>query len=812
MKCPKCGSEVKPNYKFCTKCGQPMTEGNVAPQQEEKSIATKTTDSSEKLFGIGRNRNNAPQPEVNVQRNAANNIDIVRGKAVWSIGPGQLARRISESEFAQLDDLKGVVIQEGVSAVITVDGQFMGMLTGGYYEFASDAVVEKANAKSDQEERDEKDSRGVLRKVGDTARRVWRFLTGTRDKEKVEERQRRKERVERNIEKITSASVVNITLVSTRVFDLLFGSIVDQNGSAEFVPMTVKTKVVDLEMGVSLQMQISNINEFLVAYLSDKKSLCVADVQKQVQPTIENLLGRVLRNLDYQADGMPMELVEIIKNQIQQTINERLHGMEVVQVMDITDSSADFDRFRAVEHELFASEHELGFLQRTGEFRNRLAVETNAQEVQQAHNEEDLRYALSRVNRDGLLHDDEMEAFVELLNSQKRLREAKTEEQEYEALQDLRKCRLVKDEDVAVLENMLLNKELERDEATELLRLRVFQNTEEARLRAEHALSDMELRHRFMQEDQIQEHVQSSDISAARHNVDMTDLDIQARRKEDEYGREQDVKDYEFSRQRAQDAMSMQQQQVEFERQQRKADKFDDMDIMERKAAIARANMQQMQEHEQKLEEMMRQNEALRIQTEANMTQEQIVAAHMKDLAGLDAAAQSEMAKMMGSGNTIKAEMMEQQNAQLKEMYEKMMAMQQANQQGSQQAANMTQQQMMQMMQMMMSGMTQMGQNAVAGQQAQFAQQQAFQQQRIEDMQQMKDEYRDNAIHQQTRMDHTQDSALNYTSRVTESAQDNNAILTVNTNAPQVTFCPACGGKATTADKNCPHCGEPLDE
>ena len=34
MKCPKCGSEVKPNYKFCSKCGQPMPA-------EEQSPATK---------------------------------------------------------------------------------------------------------------------------------------------------------------------------------------------------------------------------------------------------------------------------------------------------------------------------------------------------------------------------------------------------------------------------------------------------------------------------------------------------------------------------------------------------------------------------------------------------------------------------------------------------------------------------------------------------------------------------------------------------------------------------------------------------
>ena len=99
------------------------------------------------------------------------------------------------------------------------------------------------------------------------------------------------------------------------------------------------------------------------------------------------------------------------------------------------------------------------------------------------------------------------------------------------------------------------------------------------------------------------------------------------------------------------------------------------------------------------------------------------------------------------------------------------------------------------MMQTAMGGMAQMGN------------------QRISDVEKMKDEYRDQAIHQQQRTDQTQDSALNYTTRVTESSQESNPTITVNSNmpAPQPVFCPSCGGKATTADSVCPHCGEPLD-
>ena len=649
MKCPKCGSEVKPKYKFCSKCGQPMPAEESTPVFKQVAVE-KGKVSEQKEY----------EEVPALVENAANDIDLVRGKAVWSIGPGQLARRVSESEFAQLDKVKGVVIQEGVTAVITVDGQMMGMLAGGYYQCASETVKEKAERQADKEEAEEKEDQGFVQKLGTSARRVWRFLTGTSKKEKAEARKKRKERVKKNIQSITANSAVNVTLVSTRIFDLLFGSSIDQQGNAEFVPMTVKAKVVDVEIGVSLQMQITNVNDFLVNNLSDRNSLSVGDVQKKVQPSIENLLNRILRNLDYQADGLPEELVEVIKNQIIKTVNERIYGLEVVKVLDITDQSADFERFRSVEHELFASEQELGFLQRTGEFRNRLAEETNRQTVDDAKNEEDLRYALSHINRDGLLHDDEMEAFIELLNSQKRLREAKTDEQEYEALQDLRKCRLVKDEDVAVLEDMLQRKELERTEVTELLRLRVLQSTEEAPLKAENALSDLALQQQFNQE-----------LSSARHNVEMTDLEIEAQRKRDEYLRELAAKD-----------LDLEHRQAEFEREQRRAEKMDDVDVLERKAAIARENMAKMQEHERQLEEMKKQTEELRIKTEAGMTQEQIVAAHMKDIAGLDATAQAEMAKMMGSGKEKEAEMLRQQQEREREMYERMMQMMQQNQQG----------------------------------------------------------------------------------------------------------------------------------
>lgn len=87
-------------------------------------------------------------------------------------------------------------------------------------------------------------------------------------------------------------------------------------------------------------------------------------------------------------------------------------------MLDVTDKSRDFERFRSVERELFATEKEIGFLQRTNEFKDRLEVEQNKLKISQATNAENLRQSLQAVNKDKLLSEDEMENFVLLLASQ----------------------------------------------------------------------------------------------------------------------------------------------------------------------------------------------------------------------------------------------------------------------------------------------------------------------------------------------------------------------------------------------------------
>lgn len=898
MKCPKCGYPVLPKFTKCPHCGE-----------------------------------NLVKEDNNTSLHDANDFSIVKGRAIWNVQKGEIAHLIKETELINTDGLKGVIVQEGCSAIVFMNGIITSIMQAGIYSFPTKEPTPAIRPVVPSEPKVEdkpNDFTGFANGASAIGRGIRNFLFSKKKDEKPEQHEKRVDRTKEKINKLPDLKTCRIYIVSNRLFNLFFDLQVDEEGNYDFAPFVIATKTVDAKIALSLQMQVTNMNEFVGNYLTDQQSVSTVLFQQQLRTCVKNTLTQLLRNLDYQQDGLPEPIINNLKNRIKSACNEQLYGIEVTKVLDITDESEDFNRFRSAEHDLFVNEKELDYLTRSNEFRNRLEQEKNKQEANQAANAESLRQTLQSINKDKLLSEDEMEQFVMMMDSQKRLREAKTKQEEYEALSDMKKSRLVKEEDIAALENVLAQNKVSRDSIVDLMRAQAEQDLALNKQIAEFKLSDNKKDHdianelkdalhkgklastqldtkriidayqderrkkeddytfaqqqrkddyQFQQEQKLedssfnrqkrqndwefsnQQRQQDADFKSRVQNEDYDfqmqqrqqdadfksrvqneDYDFQKQQRQDErdflkqqrdfqgkvqnddyeflkkqrldeHQFEQDKRkfqsrvqneDYDFQKMQREQALKEEQNQADFMRQRQ--NKFDDLDALERKAAIAQRNMKAMKEAE--LAELQEKNrsaetmQSMNLNVEmnrdnlfANMTAEQIRAAQ---LSHLSSDAQAEMAKSYSSEK--ENELRAQQQAEQKALYEQMMQNQMA--QNSQ-----NQEMMMKMAQMMQQGMMGMGQ-----------QQMAAQQQRYDDQVAMKQEYRENAMRQQQRTDHTQDSALDNIGRVSTAAASNmNAYGGRNQQyqqpsqpqqpAARTKTCPSCGAEIDADETFCPECG-----
>lgn len=743
---------------------------------------------------------------------AVDGVDVVRGRTIWNIQPGEIARKISERELDEIEKLKGIIVQEGCTAIIFANGELVSTLSAGAYLFyksleeeqaAIKAAVEKAEkdmAEAEKRERDRKRQAqptfrelGIVGEVGRGFSWLGRIIFGEKKGEQKEKAKKRQLNYARLLARITQSPIMSVYIVSNRFITLTFGGAMNEEDELAFQPYTIPMDMHDVQIGVSLQMSVNDIHTFATNYLADRNSITTRELQQMLNGTVETLLRQELRNQNYEQGGLTVDMVNALKEHIRQTINQQVYGIECTQVLNITDNNKDFERFRQVERQLYNTEKELDYMHRTGEFRNRMEVEANAQQIASAKNAEELRHALQNINMDQLLHDDELNEFVQMLESQKRIREAKTEEEEFEALEDLRKNRLVKQEEMEVLEDELAHKRIPREEITEIMRIQSQQNIDAARHKAEWALDDSRTDHDWERED----------LERRRNwGIEDEERERQWMQEEKEYNRQRDRKtqedDYDFKqlmRQREidkEDHLLARNEKLEDDRlayERNRQEKMDDeqleanrhqrqMDKLQQMAHMQQQIDQQRYQHEENIATIESNEQINRDNLFANMTDEQIRAAQLSHLS-----AEAQVAMANAYNGAKEADALRKTAAEKEAMMQQMLQMQQQNSNAQMEAI------------MKMAGMIKDTATGISGAQ------QTQQQQRISQLEE------DNR-RQQDRVDHTQDVAMNNISQVSSAAANNlNAF-----NGEIECQCYNCGHTIRIAQGTpcCPDCGAPF--
>lgn len=253
---------------------------------------------------------------------------------------------------------------------------------------------------------------------------------------------------------------------------MAFGFEKTDDGTCTFKPYHLKAGIMDVEIGVNMQLRISDFSAFRLNYLNDSRQVSVTDLQELISPWVQQILTQTVETMQVTAIRLTPEQQDQVRQQLKQELEHRLNGIEVVQVMDVTTESDDFEQLRQQEHDLWVSEQEADFYVRKNEFLNRYTGYQQEQELTKQSMTHDQELNLEReklnflsdmnkLNQDKLLSDDEMARFVELHEMEVRLRQALQNADEQTRMQDVEKIlndvktkKLMSDDELAAVEEV----------------------------------------------------------------------------------------------------------------------------------------------------------------------------------------------------------------------------------------------------------------------------------------------------------------------------------------------------------------------
>lgn len=620
MRCPKCNFPVLPKFDKCPKCGTPLKEAPAAKPAADFDFDAPAPKTAPKPAAGGFDFDDPkPKPVVSKVPQPVDGVSIISGKAVWSLGPGQIARRVTEREMADCGAVKGVVVQDGVTAAVFSDGKLVQTLDGGIYRFSDEIVRVPGKPTLIKTPQGEEKSVAEEKKATEEKKRGFLSrLFGAKKETKFEAAAAKpvvnKPTPKPDVLEQRNTSVVAIYLISNRVFEESFGS----TGSVDYVPFEVTASGTPLKVGASMQMRVTDFETFRRQYLVDSNEVSVETIRRMMSPWVKQILEHAFAPMQVNDGRLTTAQQDSLKQTLGAMLQNRLFGLSIINIFDIVTRDEDFERLNEQQRELAKAERENELYVRETEFRNRLTDFEAQQEALKLTKENDANlsrereYArfetvLAELNRDKLLTEDELKQFMAQHEMEMRLAEAARNADEqtrrYESekiLNDLADRKLIDDDERKMIEERVSNGQFERGQLNDLMRHKalVGNTLEKLRLDTDLALQQAKASHEL-------------DVNAMRQETERTDLesilygkqyaidrqravdelelnsirldaDIETRRKEDAYAEEKYQLDRKHDHDEWTEKFMRESKEMDRSRENRRADADLDFDIRSR--------------------------------------------------------------------------------------------------------------------------------------------------------------------------------------------------------------------------------------
>lgn len=378
-------------------------------------------------------------------------ISVIRNKIIWNVPVGEIAYRISEQEMDSLLNVSGIVVNEGVTAYIYINGCLAAEVHGGNYDFVSKEKLEhKLNARFG----------GMAEKLKDLWKVITRFWVGTSLNEQFNNEQEGFQKftnIEDLVAYIKGDAICSVVLKLDREFPLVF-------------EQSIQTSRCNGNIGIQVMAQITDFRQFIQFFFTGGSSKQnVSNIQ--IKSLLKHDIAKCLQYINIDNGNVSEEEKQKLLLHLQSQTAMSNIGISITCIKDCSVRSEDLERLRELDREIYLSEQELERLHKINIIKNRLSDYETQRQIEQARGELGIRRAMNEINRDQILDEDEFEKFKQTVFYARQIREAQSREELNTALEGIRRAQILREEETDLLLYEITEKKYRRETAFSLMQL-----------------------------------------------------------------------------------------------------------------------------------------------------------------------------------------------------------------------------------------------------------------------------------------------------------------------------------------------------